>query len=49
MIAKAFSPLGTSLWSNMANTLPIRVVLVDDHIQIHKIVETTLRTTPDIK
>ena len=28
---------------------PIRVVLVDDHLQMHKIVEATLRTTSDIK
>ena len=27
----------------------IRVVLVDDHMQIHKIVQTTLDATPDIK
>jgi len=27
----------------------IRIVLVDDHLQMHKIVETTLRTTSDIK
>lgn len=27
----------------------IRVVLVDDHLQMHKIVEATLRTIPDIK
>ena len=28
---------------------PIRVVLVDDHIQIHKVVEILLRSTPDIE
>ena len=28
---------------------PIRVVLVDDHIQMHKIVEAILHTIPDIK
>ena len=28
---------------------PIRVVLVDDHLQMHKIVEATLGTTSDIK
>ena len=27
---------------------PIRVVLVDDHLQMHKIVQTTLAATPDI-
>ncbi len=33
----------------MTDKNPIRVVLVDDHIQMHKIVEATLRTAPDIK
>lgn len=27
----------------------IRVVLIDDHLQIHRIIQDTLRTTPDIK
>jgi len=34
---------------HMTDKKPIRVVLVDDHIQMHKIVEATLRTTLDIK
>ena len=28
---------------------PIRVVLVDDHLQMHKIVQATLGATTDIK
>ncbi len=32
----------------MSNETPIRVVLVDDHLQIHKIVQTILRETADI-
>ena len=28
---------------------PIRVVLVDDHAQMHKLVQTILGATPDIK
>jgi two-component system, NarL family, response regulator LiaR len=33
----------------MTEITTIRVVLVDDHLQMHKIVEATLRTTSDIK
>jgi len=33
----------------MVNENPIRVVLVDDHFQIHSIVQSILNTTPDIK
>jgi len=32
-----------------SETPPIRVVLVDDHMQIHKIVQATLSSTTDIK
>jgi NarL family two-component system response regulator LiaR len=33
----------------MTDDNSIRVVLVDDHIQIHKMVQTILRATPDIR
>jgi two-component system, NarL family, response regulator LiaR len=33
----------------MTDKIPIRVVLVDDHIQIHRIVQVTLGATNDIK
>jgi len=33
----------------MTDENPIRVVLVDDHSQMHRIVQATLRATPDIK
>lgn len=34
---------------NMTNTNPIRVVLVDDHFQMHRIVQEILSETSDIK
>jgi len=33
----------------MPVTEKIRVVIIDDHIQVHKIVDTLLKQTPDIK
>jgi NarL family two-component system response regulator LiaR len=33
----------------MSEQNPIRVILVDDHIQMHRIVRATLEATPDIK
>lgn len=33
----------------MTNENPIRVVLVDDHLQVHRIVQVTLGATPDIQ
>jgi NarL family two-component system response regulator LiaR len=33
----------------MANNSPIRVILVDDHFQVHRIVQEILFTTPDIR
>ena len=33
----------------MPDQNPIRVVLVDDHAQMHRIVQQTLDATPDIK
>lgn len=33
----------------MTSQSPIRVVLIDDHIQMHRVVQITLGATPDIK
>src|SRR4030042_791425 len=33
----------------MAEKIPIRIVLVDDHVQMHRIVQEILRATSDIK
>jgi NarL family two-component system response regulator LiaR len=35
--------------TKMTDKNPIRVVLVDDHLQMHRIVQTTIGATPDVK